>query len=31
VAEKIGLKPEKHSTVADRECIIYAGEIKSAG
>jgi RimJ/RimL family protein N-acetyltransferase len=30
VAEKIGLKPEKHSTVADRECVIYAGEIQPA-
>jgi RimJ/RimL family protein N-acetyltransferase len=30
VAEKIGLKPEKHSTVAGRECVIYAGEIQPA-
>jgi RimJ/RimL family protein N-acetyltransferase len=24
VAEKIGLRPEKHATVHDRECVIYA-------
>ena len=29
VARKIGLKPEKHSTVHGRECVIYAGELQS--
>jgi RimJ/RimL family protein N-acetyltransferase len=28
VARKIGLKPEKHSTVHGRKCVIYAGELK---
>lgn len=27
VARKIGLKPEKHSSVHGRECVIYAGEL----
>lgn len=27
VARKIGLAPEKHSTVHGRECVIYAGEL----
>jgi RimJ/RimL family protein N-acetyltransferase len=26
VARKIGLKPERHSTVHGRECVIYAGD-----
>jgi RimJ/RimL family protein N-acetyltransferase len=28
VARKIGLEPEKHSTVHGRECVIYAGELQ---
>jgi RimJ/RimL family protein N-acetyltransferase len=28
VARKIGLKPEKHSTVHGQECVIYAGELQ---
>lgn len=28
VARKIGLNPEKHSTVRGRECVIYAGELQ---
>lgn len=27
VAQKIGLRPEKHSTVHGQECVIYAGEL----
>jgi RimJ/RimL family protein N-acetyltransferase len=29
VARKIGLKPERHSTVHGQECVIYAGELQS--
>jgi len=28
VARRIGLTPEKHSTVRGRECLIYAGELQ---